>query len=196
MIILKAETNRLFEANGLPELSIEFVSGMLRIVTRECGEIVTTISELHTGRKLTKQERLVITEEIVQPFINKHKSELAECIKTRKEVKKAEQEREEEITRLNALTINTSVGVSRGTKFNINFWSREKPQEPFLGASCTYTENGVSLDRMPLEGAREFMTRVEHFVPKLDRLLSILGKLKKAHTEHNNVRDKLRLTCE
>ncbi len=195
MIILKAETNRLFETNGLPELSIEFVLGMLRIVTRECGDTVVPISELHTGRKLTKQERLVVVDEIVQPFITKHKAELLEYVKTKREVKKVVLEREEEVLRLNALTDNTSIDVSMGTRFTINFWSIGRPQESFQGADCTYTENGVSLDRMSLEMAHKFMTRVDLFVPRLKRLMSILDRVKVVETKHGNVKDKLQLTC-
>ena len=191
MIILKAEANSLFELNGLPELSVQFASKTLSIVTKQCGKVVVGISELNTGRRLTKQERKVMLEEVIEPFIFRHKATLKEYIKTKKEVKKILLIRDTEVERLQKLIDNVNIYVDYNRcELYVEVWTKNKPREVrYPGPDCTYTEGGVELDRMSLSDAREYLAKVELIDSELTQLRLILDDvevIEKKHKEYTS----------
>ena len=82
MIILTKNINGMLDRQKLSELTIERMdNGTISLVGKECSKELMSISSVQVSKKLTVEERRIITEDYIEPIVMKNKKMLQDIIK-------------------------------------------------------------------------------------------------------------------
>jgi hypothetical protein len=170
MIILTRDVNEILDKLGLSELTIVRAGdGTIQLAGKECNKPITTVSTIKVGKKLTKAERDILTDDYIMPILSVHTKALQSLIATTKDTKPEEdlelflkEEEEDKDTTYNHIVHHVTGKV---TKYAATLGTAE-------GTKCSVVYN-KTLDKMSCRVETKYLGATDMRTDLNDGVLSI-----------------------
>lgn len=197
MIVLKKEVNEIFEANKLPELTVDIQNGFLQIVGRKCGQPLMMINGISPAKKMTKEEREIVLNDYLIPVITTHKKDFDAVISTKRAGKVLKDDMHTELDKVNKLK-NLRVVISSAHNYTTNTSKLTVACYVNFGGKngiATFSESEISIDTCSYTNFNKIKKLIDGYKPKIKAIIDLVEKVNANDSKAAEAQAKLATVC-